>query len=67
MTLQTAQQLAQRCANHTGSSTLVYQDTHKNDGVLRYNYDFTLPTFGIRVGERIYPNGFDESTEQGGE
>jgi hypothetical protein len=55
MTLATAQQLAQRCANNTGGSVVVYQDLHKLDGVERYNYDFTLPAFGKRIGERIYP------------
>jgi len=62
MTLETAKKLAQECANKTGTSTLVYQDVHKNDDILRYDYGFTLPTFGIRIGERFYPE--DKSTKE---
>ena len=66
MTYDRALELAQRCANRTGSSTLVYLATHnlQHPEEVRYGYDFTLPTWGKRIGNRIYPNGFDESSQE---
>jgi len=66
MTYERAFELAQRCTNRTGSSVLIYLATHNlsHPEEDRYGYDFTLPTWGKRIGDRIYPNGFDESTEQ---
>jgi hypothetical protein len=66
MTYERAVELAQRCANRTGSSTLVYLATHNlsRPEEVRYGYDFTLPTWGKRIGDRIYPNGFDESSQE---
>ena len=52
MTLEQAREKAQQIANETGSSVLVYQSQlHPEE----YGTEFTLPTFGTRIGERIYP------------
>ena len=65
MTYERAFELAQRCANHTGSSTLVYLATHNpsHPEEVRYGYDFTLPTWGKRIGDRIYPNDFNSQED----
>ena len=57
MTYDRALALAQRCANRTGSSTIVYLATHNLElpEEVRYGYDFTLPLCGKRIGNRIYP------------
>jgi hypothetical protein len=51
MTKEKAQDRAQRIANETGSSTLVYFTKVGH----RYGVSFTLPIHGIRLGERYYP------------
>jgi hypothetical protein len=56
MTLANALVYAQRTANRTGSSVVVYRCTHQPEAAPAYGFDYTLPTFGERVGDRIYPD-----------
>jgi hypothetical protein len=53
MTLENAQRYAQELANRTGSSVLVYKSLLAPD---EYGTEFTLPTWGERIGDRVYPN-----------
>jgi hypothetical protein len=60
MTLAEAQLKAQEFANETDNSVLVYQSTHRAyreeiDQEQEYGIALTLPTFAVRIGERIYP------------
>lgn len=65
MTYDRALALAQRCANRTGSSTIVYLATHNLElpEEVRYGYDFTLPLWGKRIGNRIYPQATQTQCE----
>ena len=57
MTLEHALVKAQQTANRTGCSVLVYRATHlPADAPNVYGVEFTLPIFGVRVGERIEPD-----------
>lgn len=67
-----AQHLAQRHADKTGNSVLVYQKL--NGGYLNgellpeFGIAYTLPNFAVRVGERYYPTtsestGFDNDCQ----
>ena len=65
MTYDRALALAQRCANRTGSSTIVYLATHNLElpEEVRYGYDFTSPLWGKRIGDRIYPQDAATQTQ----
>jgi hypothetical protein len=49
---------AQKLANETGSSVLIFRATHLPANALPvYGVAFTLPPFATRIGDRIYPQG----------
>ena len=66
MTLEQAQLAAQRCANRTGSTVLVYKMTHRVNipEDQAYGFDFTLPTWGTRIGDRIEPETPSQTIER---
>jgi hypothetical protein len=55
MTLDDAVCEAHKIANSSGVSVLVYKATHNDLG--EYGVAYTLPMWGERVGDRIYPGG----------
>ena len=57
MTYKQAYEKAYRIANETGESVLIYKSTLPNGEEPDEGFDtaFTLPVFGIRVGDRVYP------------
>jgi hypothetical protein len=56
MTLRQAQTEARKIADQTRSSVLVYRATHNLDRPGQYGVAFTLPMWGERIGNRIYPS-----------
>lgn len=64
MTLANAIIYAQRTANRTGNSVLVYRCTHQPESSAAYGFDYTLPAFGERVGDRIEPEQLNETCER---
>ena len=59
MTFDKALEEAKATANRTGSSVIVCKLVHNDKR--EYGVYFTLPTFGVRIGDRIYP----DKTENG--
>jgi hypothetical protein len=55
MTLAQATAQAQKTANESGSSVLIYRATYNLTQPARYGVAFTLPMWGERIGERVYP------------
>jgi len=54
VTYDEAKKKALKIANETGNSILVYKSTLPvQEG--EYGVAFTLPAFGERVGDRVYP------------
>jgi hypothetical protein len=51
MTKEKAQDRAQRIANETGNSTIVYLSKSARN----YGVSFTLPRYALQVGGRYYP------------
>jgi hypothetical protein len=65
MTLANALAYAHRAANRTGSSVLVYRNlAAAAQNREEYGFDFTLPMFGERVGDRIEPEQLNETCER---
>ena len=64
MTLANALAYAHRTANRTGSTVLVYRCTHQPESAPAYGFDFTLPTWGERIGDRIEPEQLNETCER---
>jgi len=54
-TLLYAKEEAQKLANKTGSSVIIYRSQLRQDEPEVYGVHYTLPVFSERVGERIYP------------
>ena len=52
---------AQKIANETGSSVIVYQSLLRSE---EFGVAFTLPTWGVRVSERIEPESVNETCER---
>jgi hypothetical protein len=55
LSLEAVQASAQKRADTTGSSVLVYRSLLAETSKPVYGVAFTLPMWGERVGERIYP------------
>lgn len=54
MTLEQAEKQAQRIANETHCSVLVYRKKHQPSKVYDYGTNFTQPLFAVSV-VRVYP------------
>jgi hypothetical protein len=57
LTLEAVQASAQRRADATGSSVLVYRSLVADSTRPVYGIAYTLPLWGERIGDRIYPQG----------
>jgi hypothetical protein len=57
LSLEAVQASAQRRADATGSSVLVYRSLVSQGTHPVYGIAYTLPVWGERVGNRIYPQG----------
>lgn len=55
LSLEAVQASAQKRADTTGSSVLVYRSLLAETSKPVYGVAFTLPMWGERIGERIYP------------
>lgn len=67
MSYEQAKNNAQRYADRTGNSVLVYKATHR-EGIDIYGFSCTLPMWGERIGDRLYPttseaSGFDNNCQ----
>jgi hypothetical protein len=61
MSLSQAQRLAQETANETNSPVIVYK-SKLHDDFEDYDVAYTLPAFGIRIGDPILPQKKEVST-----